>query len=114
MTVRLGWQWDCFLICWEFTMKDEPSKLSCIIVTFQVSYYFPHKVMWRAFFAAMTAAFTLTLMNPYFSGHLVLFYANYDHQWHLFELVPFLLIGAFGVSSSGYNHKRSSQYYDAY
>jgi chloride channel 3/4/5 len=64
----------------------------------QISYYFPHKVMWRAFFAALTAAFTLQLMNPYFSGHLVLFYANYDHQWHLFEFIPFILLGLFGVS----------------
>ena len=54
--------------------------------------------MWRAFFAALTAAFTLQLMNPYFSGHLVLFYANYDHQWHLFEFIPFILLGIFGVS----------------
>jgi len=64
----------------------------------EVSYYFPHKVMWRAFFAAMTAAFTLQLMNPYFSGHLVRFYVNYSHQWSLFEIVPFVIIGAFGVS----------------
>ena len=63
----------------------------------QISYYFPHKVMWRSFFAALTAAFTLKLMNPYFSGHLVLFYANYDHQWHLFEFIPFMLLGVFGV-----------------
>ena len=63
----------------------------------QVSYYFPHKVMWRTFFAAMTAAFTLQVMNPYFSGNLVVFYANYDHQWHLFEVIPFMMIGAFGV-----------------
>lgn len=66
-------------------------------MSLQVSYYFPHKVMWRAFFAALTAAFTLQLMNPYFSGHLVLFYANYNHQWHLFEFIPFVLIGVFGV-----------------
>ena len=65
-----------------------------------MSYYFPHKVMWRAFFAALTAAFTLQLMNPYFSGHLVLFYANYSHQWHLFEFIPFVLIGVFGVRNS--------------
>ena len=72
----------------------------CVCVCVQISYYFPHKVMWRSFFAALTAAFTLKLMNPYFSGHLVLFYANYDHQWHIFEFFPFLLIGVFGVSGS--------------
>lgn len=76
-------------------------KQHVLLLHIQVSYYFPHKVMWRAFFAALTAAFTLQLMNPYFSGHLVLFYANYDHQWHLFEFGPFLLIGLFGVSGGG-------------
>ncbi len=63
----------------------------------EVSYYFPHKVMWRAFFAALAAAFTLQLMRPYFSGQLVLFYVNYSHQWHLFEFVPFVLLGVLGV-----------------
>ena len=65
----------------------------------EVSYYFPHKAMWRSFFAALCAAFTLRLMHPYYSGHLVLFYVNYSHQWHLFEFVPFILLGVLGVSS---------------
>ena len=76
----------------------------------EVSYYFPHKVMWRSFFAALAAAFTLQLMHPYFSGHLVLFYVNYDHQWHLFEFIPFIMIGIFGVSyhpSFLYSHRSS-------
>ena len=64
----------------------------------EVSYYFFHKVMWRAFFAALAAAFTLQLMNPYFSGEVVLFYVNYNQNWHLFELIPFVLIGILGVS----------------
>ena len=84
----------CFACVWT-RGTNLPLLLSSLA---QVSYYFPHKVMWRTFFAAMTAAFTLQVMNPYFSGNLVVFYANYDHQWHLFEVIPFMVIGAFGVS----------------
>ena len=54
--------------------------------------------MWRSFFAALTAAFILRLMNPYFNGQLVLFYANYSQNWHMFEFIPFMLLGVFGVS----------------
>lgn len=79
-------------------LSPPPPLLPSSPPTLQISYYFPHKVMWRSFFAALTAAFTLQLMNPYFSGHLVLFFANYNHEWHLFEFLPFLLIGVFGVS----------------
>ena len=63
----------------------------------EVSYYFPHKVMWRSFFAALAAAFTLQLMNPYFSGKIALFYINYDQSWELFEFVPFVILGILGV-----------------
>ena len=71
-----------------------------ITTPLQVSYYFPHKVMWRSFFAALAAAFTLQIINPYLSGHLVLFYINYSGEWHLFEFIPFIILGVLGVSES--------------
>ncbi|EDO33333.1 predicted protein [Nematostella vectensis] len=62
----------------------------------EVSYYFPMKTLWRAFFCAMIAAFTLKYMNPYGTGNLVMFYVEYDTPWKLFELLPFVLLGALG------------------
>lgn len=64
----------------------------------EVSYYFPMKTLWRSFFCAMIAAFTLKYMNPFGTGHLVMFYVEYDNPWKLFELVPFVILGALGVS----------------
>lgn len=46
----------------------------------------------------MIAAFTLKYMNPFGTGHLVMFYVEYDNPWKLFELVPFIVLGALGVS----------------
>ncbi|XP_022793166.1 H(+)/Cl(-) exchange transporter 3-like [Stylophora pistillata] len=62
----------------------------------EVSYYFPMKTLWRSFFCAMIAAFTLKYMNPFGTGHLVMFYVEYDNPWKLFELVPFIFLGALG------------------
>ncbi|KAK3737007.1 hypothetical protein QZH41_018406 [Actinostola sp. cb2023] len=62
----------------------------------EVSYYFPMKTLWRSFFCAMVAAFTLQYMNPYGTGKLVMFYVEYDTPWKLFELLPFILLGALG------------------
>lgn len=64
----------------------------------QVSYYFPMKTLWRSFFCAMIAAFTLKYMNPFGTGHLVMFYVEYTNPWKLFELLPFILLGVLGVS----------------
>ncbi|CAB4001481.1 H(+) Cl(-) exchange transporter 3 [Paramuricea clavata] len=64
----------------------------------EVSYYFPMKTLWRSFFCAMVAAVTLKYMNPYGTGKLVLFYVKYTTPWKVFELVPFTLLGVFGVS----------------
>ena len=66
----------------------------------EVSYYFPMKTLWRSFFCAMIAAFTLKYMNPFGTGHLVMFYVEYDTPWKLFELVPFIFLGALGVSTA--------------
>jgi chloride channel 3/4/5 len=56
------------------------------------------KTLWRSFFCAMVAAVTLKYMNPYGTGKLVLFYVKYTTPWKVFELVPFTLLGVFGVS----------------
>lgn len=38
-------------------------------------------------------------MNPFRTGKLVLFQVTYDRDWHFFEIVFFVIIGAFGVSA---------------
>ncbi|XP_063793120.1 H(+)/Cl(-) exchange transporter 5-like isoform X1 [Pseudophryne corroboree] len=62
----------------------------------EVSYYFPLKTLWRSFFAALVAAFTLRSINPFGNSRLVLFYVEFHTPWHLLELIPFILLGIFG------------------
>ncbi|XP_053170920.1 H(+)/Cl(-) exchange transporter 5-like, partial [Scomber japonicus] len=62
----------------------------------EVSYYFPLKTLWRSFFAALVAAFTLRSINPFGNSRLVLFYVEFHAPWHLVELGPFVLLGIFG------------------
>ncbi|CAL8241388.1 unnamed protein product [Merluccius merluccius] len=62
----------------------------------EVSYYFPLKTLWRSFFAALVAAFTLRYINPFGNSRLVLFYVEFHAPWHLLELGPFILLGIFG------------------
>ena len=62
----------------------------------EVSYYFPLKTLWRSFFCALIAAFSLRAMNPFGNQHLVLFYVEYDKPYHLFELFPFIILGILG------------------
>ena len=64
----------------------------------QVSYYFPMKTLWRSFFCALAAAFVLRSFNPFGNDHLVLFYIEYHNEWFIIELLPFILLGIFGVS----------------
>uniref|UniRef100_A0A8C9Y086 Chloride channel protein n=1 Tax=Sander lucioperca TaxID=283035 RepID=A0A8C9Y086_SANLU len=62
----------------------------------EVSYYFPLKTLWRSFFAALVAAFTLRSINPFGNSRLVLFYVEFHAPWHMLELAPFILLGIFG------------------
>uniref|UniRef100_A0A8C9FIR9 Chloride channel protein n=1 Tax=Pavo cristatus TaxID=9049 RepID=A0A8C9FIR9_PAVCR len=62
----------------------------------RVSYYFPLKTLWRSFFAALVAAFTLRSINPFGNSRLVLFYVEYHTPWYMAELFPFILLGVFG------------------
>ncbi|CAD6905096.1 unnamed protein product [Tilletia controversa] len=62
----------------------------------EVSYYFPSKVLFRAFFCAMIAAATLRAIDPFGTGKIVLFQVTYDKEWAWSELPFFVLIGVFG------------------
>ena len=62
----------------------------------EVSYYFPHKTLWRSFFCAMVASVVLQSLNPYSTGQSALFYIDYDYTWHFFELIPFVILGCIG------------------
>ena len=44
------------------------------------------------------AALTLGYMNPYGNGRLVMFAIDYNLSWQLYELIPFIILGVFGVS----------------
>ena len=57
---------------------------------------FPIKTMWRSFFCALVGTVTLSAMNPFRTGKLVLFQVSYDRDWHFFEIGGFILIGIFG------------------
>ncbi|ANB10926.1 Gef1p [Sugiyamaella lignohabitans] len=57
---------------------------------------FQLKSMWRSYFCALVATATLASVNPFRTGQLVLFSVKYDHDWHFFEIIFFILIGLFG------------------
>ncbi|KAF2862856.1 putative voltage-gated chloride channel [Piedraia hortae CBS 480.64] len=62
----------------------------------QLSHYFPDKTMWASFVCATVAAVTLQALDPFRTGKLVLYQVTYHSGWHMFELVPFVLIGILG------------------
>lgn len=57
------------------------------------------KIIWRAFWCALCATMTLSVLNPFRTGKLVLFQVSYDRDWHFFEIGGFVLIGIFGVGN---------------
>ncbi|KAH8860859.1 H(+)/Cl(-) exchange transporter 5 [Schistosoma japonicum] len=59
----------------------------------EASYYFPMKTMFRSFFCAMVSANVLRILNPYGSDNMIMFYVDYQAQWHVMELIPFALLG---------------------
>jgi H+/Cl- antiporter ClcA len=56
--------------------------------------------MWQSFVCAMTAAVALQAFDPFRSGKLVLYQVTYSNDWHGFEIIPFVLLGIFGVSNT--------------
>ncbi|KAF8893437.1 Cl-channel protein [Infundibulicybe gibba] len=62
----------------------------------EMSSAFSIKTMWRSFFCALMATVTLSAMNPFRTGKLVLFQVTYNRDWHFFEIIFFIILGIFG------------------
>ncbi|KAF7985088.1 hypothetical protein HWV62_8969 [Athelia sp. TMB] len=62
----------------------------------EMSHTFSTKTMWRSFVCALVATVTLSAMNPFRTGKLVLFQVTYDRDWHFFEIIFFVVLGVFG------------------
>lgn len=45
----------------------------------------------------MTAAVVLQAFDPFRSGKLVLYQTKYSTDWNGFELIPYAILGVFGV-----------------
>jgi len=63
----------------------------------EMSPSFNIKTMWRSFLCALVATVTLSAMNPFRTGKLVLFQVTYNRDWHFFEIIFFVILGIFGV-----------------
>lgn len=62
----------------------------------EMSSHFPLKTLWRSFFCALVATAVLAAMNPFRTGQLVMFSVKYDRDWHLFEIIFYVILGVFG------------------
>ncbi|KAG6920141.1 hypothetical protein DXG01_004907 [Tephrocybe rancida] len=62
----------------------------------EMSHGFSIKTMWKSFFCALVATVTLSAMNPFRTGKLVLFQITYDRDWHFFEIMFYIILGIFG------------------
>ncbi|KAL0956839.1 hypothetical protein HGRIS_002951 [Hohenbuehelia grisea] len=62
----------------------------------EMSHTFSIKTMWRSFFCALMATVTLSAVNPFRTGKLVLFQVTYNRDWHFFEIMFFVILGVFG------------------
>ncbi|KAL4073717.1 chloride channel [Scleroderma citrinum] len=62
----------------------------------EMSHIFRIKTMWRSFVCALVATFTLSVMNPFRTGKLVLFQVTYSRSWHFFEIIFWVILGIFG------------------
>lgn len=53
----------------------------------------------------------LQITDPFGTGKIVLFQVHYDKEYHLFELVPYIITGAFAVSDASVSrHPRHGSY----
>lgn len=73
----------------------------------EVAATFQMLTLWKLYLCALIAVGTLTALNPFRTGQLVVFEVLYDTPWHYFELPAYAVLGVFGglygIAVSRYN-----------
>lgn len=62
----------------------------------EIASNFRLSTIWKSYFCLLVAVSTLSLVNPFRTGQLVVFEVEYDESWHLFEVPIFIVLGIFG------------------
>ncbi|ODV85422.1 hypothetical protein CANARDRAFT_28225 [[Candida] arabinofermentans NRRL YB-2248] len=62
----------------------------------EITSNFRLSTMWKSYYCALIATATLSAMNPFRTGQIVLFEVNYDSNWKYFEVPFFIILGIFG------------------
>lgn len=62
----------------------------------EISSVFQLSTIWKSYVCALVAVTTLSAINPFGTGQLVMFEVTYDNDWHFFEVPAYILLGVFG------------------
>ncbi|KAG7749849.1 hypothetical protein KL911_005056 [Ogataea haglerorum] len=62
----------------------------------EISSNFKLSTLWKSYYCALIATGTLSAMNPFRTGQIVLFEVRYDSDWRYFEIPLFVILGIFG------------------
>ncbi|KAG7905418.1 hypothetical protein KL906_005084 [Ogataea polymorpha] len=62
----------------------------------EISSNFKLSTLWKSYYCALVATGTLSAMNPFRTGQIVLFEVRYDSDWRYFEIPLFVVLGIFG------------------
>lgn len=62
----------------------------------EIASVFQLLTLWKSYVCALIAVATLSTLNPFRTGQLVLFEVSYQNTWHWFDLPFYALLGAFG------------------
>ncbi|ODV91422.1 hypothetical protein CANCADRAFT_3125 [Tortispora caseinolytica NRRL Y-17796] len=68
----------------------------------EMSSSFHLRTIWRSYFCALIATWTLAAVNPFRTGQLVMFSVRYQHTWQFFEVLFFVIIGVLGGMYGGF------------
>lgn len=62
----------------------------------EISSVFQLSTIWKSYVCALIAVTTLSAVNPFRTGQLVMFEVTYGTSWHFFEVPSYIILGVFG------------------